>query len=300
MVHLCDFVCVDDMVCGRRHSHLQHNSCMRKLRLARVLGGQKAVDLLELHPEVCTADDEEPSSPSAVVTADHNVWQGSSYGRAYSALVAASTSSMLGKDDSGQKYTRYSADHGQTWSKRYYDRSSSDSSAGSRSGDSQDLDGSGILSGLDSPITDSGGRSSSTPGQQLSSSLSSGASDIARHISFNESVEVQPIPPEGAGHSVADHQARSAEKKAEKKRARSHSGEQPSPVRRRLEDEETEGSVDTLVQPLTEMEVVVGSELDPQIPAALQIDFAKFAEPAANNEQVNGKFVRYLANNLYI
>ena len=299
MLHLCDFLCVDGLVCGRPHSHLQHNAIMRKVRMARVLGGQAAVDMVEKNPELYIGHIETTGDDYSVVTANHNIWQASTNGRAYSALLAASTSSLLAKDEHGQKYTRYSADHGGSWSKKYYDRSSSDSSSGSQTGDSQDLDGSGILSGVDSPISSSDARSASTPGNQLSSSLSSGASDIARHISFNESVEVQPIPPEGAGNSVAEHLARSAEKRAEKKRSRSNSGEPPSPSRRRLDTDELDVSADNLVGPLDEMEIAVSPQLVPpfpDIPDRPQVVFARFQDDTADQEQVNEKFVCSLAN----
>ena len=152
LLHLCSWTMLDGLMCGRKHSHLDHRDAMKDLRYDRVV-------------RAAAADHKGGAPALFAVSANQNVWLQSAKGQLWAQLRSQATQERLSFTDQGVPYTQYSTD-GISWSEEYYDRSDAGTDQEDDSQSDSLLSSSGEVQSSSEPDT-----SQSSP-SALSSSLS--------------------------------------------------------------------------------------------------------------------------------
>ena len=115
----------DGMPCSRKHPHIHHSHAMKQLRAARRLGGHVVVRAFEDSPGILL-ENETLSSAYYMDIKDNLV---PDTGPVVEWRNAKRSANLVqhGRAETGEPVSRYSADHGRTWSGYYFERSGGES-----------------------------------------------------------------------------------------------------------------------------------------------------------------------------
>ena len=115
----------DGRPCSRKHPHVFHCQAIKQLRAARRLGGQVVVTAFEDSPGILLEN--VPQEAAFFMDMKDNLIPDTGPVVEWRNTKKDANLVQHGRADTGEPVTRYSADHGKSWSDPFFDRSGGES-----------------------------------------------------------------------------------------------------------------------------------------------------------------------------